>query len=197
MQFIAAILLLGVALSHPALATDACDVRPSTPSAQAAHQAAPSKGRPTLHARGPGALFASIEAAAVDALTYARLQALEAGDTHRMRGGTIYTVGGSYSYAEIRIGDPLTPNQIRYRFGPHEVARFHVYPESGDRRVNRRNERLSRADRRSVRVLDPLHRPLYVLHPSLAIRAYCGADSERIEIANLRHPGRAPLFAGN
>jgi hypothetical protein len=62
---------------------------------------------------------------------------------------------------------------------------------------NRAIERPSRVDRRSVDFVDPLHRPLYVLHPSLAIRVYRGENSERADIANLRHLERVPLFAGN
>jgi hypothetical protein len=150
-----------------------------------------------LHARGPGAWFASAEAAAIDALTYARLQALESRDTTRIRGGTIYSVGSGYSYGPIRVANPLTPHRIRYRFGPQEVARFHAYPVYRDTRANRANERLSGRDRRSVSIVDPLHRPLYVLHPSLAIRVYRGEGSQRFEVADLRRPQRASRFAGN
>jgi hypothetical protein len=44
-----------------------------------------------------------------------------------------------------------------------------------------------------VDVIDPVHRPLYILHPSLAIRMYRGKGHELAEVANLRHsrPGRA------
>jgi hypothetical protein len=196
MRFIRTILFLGLALSNPALAADASGIRSGRQAIQPAVEAVFLETQQTLHASGPGTLFASAEAAAVDALTYAYLQALEARDTGRIRGGTIYTVGSQYSYGEIQLGKPLTPNQISYRFGPQEVARFHAYPVSRDSRVNRDNERLSRVDRRSVRIVDPLHRPLYVLHPSLAIRAYSGEDAERVEVANLCHPGRPPLFAG-
>jgi hypothetical protein len=199
MPVIRTILLLGLALSNPAFAADEDSVhfgiRPK-PIQQAAEAALSDDAQP-LRARGPGALFASIEAAAVDALTYAHLQALEARDTARIRGGTIHTIDGRYSYGEIQRGNPLTPHRISYRFGPHEVARFHAYPVYRDALSNRANERPSRADRRSVGIIDPLHRPLYVLHPSLAIRVYRGEDSERAEVANLRHPERVPLFAGN
>jgi hypothetical protein len=47
-----------------------------------------------------------------------------------------------------------------------------------------------------VSVVDPLHRPLYILHPSLAIREYSGEDNETREVANLRRSQRAPLIAG-
>ncbi len=197
MPFISTILLLGFALSTPAFAADEGDVHSGRRLFQPAAEAGLSGGMQPLHARGPGALFTSVEAAAVDALTYAHLQARKARDTARIRGGTIYPIGGRYSYGEIQLGNPLTPHRISYRFGPHEVARFHAYPVYRDTRANRANERISRVDRRSVSAIDPLHRPLYVLHPSLAIRAYRGEGSQRAEVANLRQQERAPLFAGN
>jgi hypothetical protein len=197
MRLISATLLLGLALSNPAFANDKGDIHPGMRLIQPAAEAALWDETQPLHARGPGALFTSVEAAAVDALTYAYLQARKARDAARIRGGTIYTVGDLYSYGEIQLGIPLSPHQISYRFGPHEVARFHAYPVYRDARVNRTNERISRVDRRSVSVIDPLHRPLYVLHPSLAIRAYSGESSKRAEVANLRQRERTPLFAGN
>ena len=197
MRFIRTLLLLVLALTNPAFGADHGGVqsgrRPSPPAVETALRDA---GQ-ALHARGPGALFASVEAAAIDALTYVYLQAVEARDIARTRGGTIYTVGKHYSYGKIQLGDRLTPHRINYRFGPHEVARFHAYPVSRDIPTNCANERLSRVDRHSVRIADPLHRPLYVLHPSLAIRVYSGEDSQRGEVANLRHRERTPLFAGN
>ena len=197
MPFASAILLLGLALSNPAFAADKDGVHSGWQLIRPATEAALSDGAPPLHARGPGALFTSVEAAAVDALTYAYLQAHKARDTERIRGGTIYPVDGHYSYGEIQLANPRTPHRISYRFGPHEVARFHAYPVYRDVLANRTNERLSRVDRRSVNTIDPLHRPLYILHPSLAIRAYRGEGSQRAEVANLRQRERTPLFAGN
>ena len=148
---------------------------------------------PTLEfeARGPGAVFNSVEAAAVDALAFCHLQAREAGDVERMRAGTIERSGAGYTYHEIHVANPLAQRRIEYVLAPRDVARFHVYPPHTDRDVNRISERLSTKDWRSVSVIDPLHRPLYVLHPSLAIRAYRGADGEVVEVASLRGPARA------
>ena len=190
-------LLYSLALSGPATAADEGGIRSGNGLIHPPVEAALRGGVQSLHARGPGALFTSVEAAAVDALTYAYLQARESRNTERIRGGTIYPVGDRYSYAGIQLANPLTPHRISYRFGPHEVARFHAYPVYRDLHVNRANERLSRVDRRSVSVIDPLHRPLYVLHPSLRIRAYRGEDSQRVEVTDLRRPERAPLFADN
>jgi len=197
MPIFSVILLFGLVLSGPATADDEGGVHSGNRLIHPPAEAGLRGGVQSLHARGPGALFTSVEAAAVDALIYAYLQARESRDTERIRGGTIYPVGDRYSYAEIQLASPLTPHRISYRFGPHDVARFHTYPVYRDLHVNRANERLSRVDRRSVSVIDPLHRPLYVLHPSLRIRSYRGEDSQRVEVTDLRRPERAPLFADN
>jgi hypothetical protein len=152
-----------------------------------------------LEARGPGAVFASIEAAAVDALTYAYLQAQAAHNSELMRGGTIHTTRGGYSYGEIRVTKRLRANKLDLTLEPRDVARFHIYPRGGYD-ANRINERPSRADRRSVDVIDPLHRPLYILHPSLAIRVYRGKGHELTQVASLRrlrpsHAARARTLA--
>ena len=150
-----------------------------------------------LEAEGPGALFTSIDAAAIDALACAYLQARGACDPEFMRGGTIYPVGeGYYSYGEVHRANPWGLHRISYILKPQDVARFHLYPANRDLATNRINERPSRKDLRSVRTVDPLHRPLYILHPSLAVRAYRGEDPQSVEVANLRRPTRPPSFAG-
>jgi hypothetical protein len=161
--------------------------------AAAALEAAPLQ----LEAKGPGALFTSIDAAAIDALAYAHLQAREACDPEFMRGGTIHPVGaGYYSYGEIHRANPRNPHRISYILEPQDVARFHLYPVNRDLAIRRSNERPSRADLRSVRTLDPLHRPLYILHPSLELRAYRGVGPQSVEVASLRRPARPMRFAG-
>jgi hypothetical protein len=152
---------------------------------------------PALHAEGPGTLFESAEAAAVDALTYAYLQAREAGDTERMRGGTIFAVGEGFSYADIHVASSITGYRVGYSLHPQDVARFQMYPLVDDHDVNRVNERASLADRRSIRVTDPLHRPLYVLHPSLAIRAYRAGNRSSVLVAQLGSAREPSLYAGN
>jgi hypothetical protein len=149
-----------------------------------------------LEARGPGAVFGRIDAAAVDALTYAYLQAQAAHDTERMRGGTVHRVDGGFSYGEIQVAGPLLPNQITYALEPQDVARFQIYPRVSDHDVNRAAERPTRVDRRSVSFVDPLHRPLYILHPSLVIRVYRGEGDELVDVADLRRPQQGLLIAG-
>jgi hypothetical protein len=149
-----------------------------------------------LEAWGPGMVFPSIEAAAIDALVYTYLRASDERDTERMRGGTIYSVDTGYSYGEIHVAGNLLEHRIAYPLKRQDVARFHMYPFATDHDVNRTNERPSRADRRSVAVTDPLHRPLFILHPSLVIREYRGRNYETVEVADLRHPKEGTLFAG-
>jgi len=165
---------------RPAVSADAFELEPQS-----------------LQARGPGKLFASIDAAAIDALTYAYLQARRACDPEFMRGGTIHSVGeGHYSYSEPQRASYWSRHRIRYILKPRDVARFHLYPVNRDPASNRINERMSRMDLHAILAIDPLHRPLYILHPSLAIRAYRGAGSDFVEVANLRGPARPPLLAG-
>ena len=168
------------------------------PSATARPRDLPRGDPQRLEARGPGAVFASIEAAAIDALAYAYLQAQAAHNTELMRGGTIYATRGGYSYGEIHVAKPASAHRVTYTLKPQDVARFATYPRDFRRDVNRANERPSRVDRRAVSFTDPLHRPLYILHPSLAVREYRGDGHELAEVANLRRPSRVPGFlAGN
>jgi hypothetical protein len=164
--------------------------------AQSGHFPAGLDTRPQLEAWGPGTVFPSIEATAVDALVYTYLQASNAIDTERIRAGTIYRVDTGYSYGEIHVATSVFKHQIDYPLKQRDVARIHMYPVVTDRDVNRGNERASQADRRSVAVTDPLHRSLFILHPSLVIREYRGRNYETVEVADLRHPKEGTLFAG-
>jgi hypothetical protein len=50
----------------------------------------------------------------------------------------------------------------------------------------------------SAPVTDPLHRPLFILHPSLVIREYRGRGDEAVAVAvaDLRRPKRViPVFS--
>jgi hypothetical protein len=151
---------------------------------------------PQLEAWGPGTVFPSIETAAVDALIYTYLQASNAHDTERMRAGTIYSVDAGYSYGDIHVASSLLGYRIAYPLKQRDVARFHMYPLETDRDVRRTNERATQADRRSVAVTDPLHRPLFILHPSLVIREYHAPAHDVVTVADLRHPKRVILIAG-
>ncbi len=178
--------LIGLSLIA-ALATSGC--------AQISHLLAAFDSESQLEARGPGVVFPSIEAAAVDALIYTYLQARNEQDMERMRAGTIYSVDTGYSYGEIHVASSLLEYRIAYPLKARDVARFHMYPFATNHNVNRTNERATQADRRSVAVTDPLHRPLFILHPSLVIREYRGRDDEVVAVADLRRPKRVILVA--
>ena len=140
--------------------------------------------KPQLEAWGPETVFPSIETAVVDALIYTYLQARNAHDTERMRAGTIYSVDTGYSYGEIHVASNLLAYRIAYPLKPQDVARFHMYPFATGYDVNRENRWASKADRRSVAVTDPLHRPLFILHPSLVIREYRGRNDAVVAVAD-------------
>ena len=72
-----------------------------------------------LEALGPGTVFESIDAAAVDALIYAYGQACTAREAGRMRGGAIRRVAGGFSYGPIRVAGPQLPHQLK-------IGRAHV-----------------------------------------------------------------------
>ncbi len=90
MPIFSVLLLFGLVLSGPATAADEGGVHSGNRLIHPPAEAGLRGGVQSLHARGPGALFTSVEAAAVDALIYAYLQARESRDTERIRGGTIY-----------------------------------------------------------------------------------------------------------
>jgi hypothetical protein len=181
--------IIGVSLALTVSAT--LGLGCAQPQLLAAHETEPVQ----LEARGPGTVFTSIEAAAVDSLTFAYLQSQAAHDTELMRGGTIYATRGGYSYGEIHVAKPLSAHQVTYTLKPQDVARFVIYSRDRNHRINRANERPSRVDRRSVNLTDPMHRPIYILHPSLVIREYRGEDHEFRQVADLRHPTRAQILA--
>jgi hypothetical protein len=164
--------------------------------AQMGHLLAALENKPQLEAWGPGTVFPSIETAAVDALVYTYLQARNEHDMERIRAGTIYSVDTGYSYGEIHVPRNWRANRINYPLKPQDVARFHMYGYSRSRYVRRTLEQATPADLRSVAVTDPLHRPLFILHPSLVIREYRGRDAETVEVVDLRHPKPVVLVAG-
>jgi hypothetical protein len=135
--------------------------------------------------RGPGAVFPSIETAAVDALAYAYKSGLDARTADKTRGGTIMRVRGGFAYGELSEAHELAPMHLTYSLGRRDVAHFRVYPRTRDQRQNGQNERVSRTDRNIVDARDPGHRPLFVLTPKLMIRAYRGEAVGTEAVADL------------
>ena len=149
----------------------------------------------TLGVEGPGALFYSVEAAATDAMAWAHAQRYPAGRPDLIA-GTITRVDGGFSYAAptaskryTALGTPF----VRFRLGPDDVASFMIYSRRYDRTIDRENEKPSRRDMRIVDKIDPEHRPIFVLTPTLRVVRY---DGERIEsIARLGESGKILMAA--
>ncbi len=126
--------------------------------------------------RGPEAVFESVEAAVLDALRYAHREASPI-DRQRLGVGVIYRVADGYSYGAVKRSaalSPLQPHRVRYRLRAIDVARYVIPPRSRQAHINRANEQPSRDEKRIVDEVDPRHRPLYQLTPSLNIVRYDG-----------------------
>jgi hypothetical protein len=135
---------------------------------------------------GPGAEFATVEEAVIDALAYSHERAKETRTLDRLRGGVITRTERGFTYDRIETASVQRPTYIEYSLVSRDVARFHAYPRTNRPRDDFRNERPSRKDRRSVDRSDPLHRPVFVLTPKLLVKAYYG-ETEPVEtVANLR-----------
>jgi hypothetical protein len=136
--------------------------------------AAASDLRADAVAEGPGSVFESVGAAAVDALTNAHLTATHR-DRQRLRVGTIYRVENGFSYTapqRAAASSPLMRQSIRYRLRSIDVASYVIESGSEKARSGRSNEVPSYEEKRIVDELDPAHRPLYLLTPSLEVVRY-------------------------
>jgi hypothetical protein len=130
--------------------------------------------RTGLRAQGPGAVFDSVEAAAIDALSYAHLEETLT-ERRSLRVGVIHRVENGYSYTAAKrsaASSPLTAYSIRYRLRANDVARYIIPPHSGQARIDRNNEEPTRKEKQIVDELDPAHRPLFQLTPSHNIVSY-------------------------
>jgi hypothetical protein len=145
---------------------------------------------PAIHSdvRGPSTVFATIDAAAFDALGHADQLANTVGGVQRMQAGTIRKVAGGYTYDAPQVASAASPNRIDLAMSPDTVAHFRNAPRVRDWRANRRNERFTRKDRRIVDRLDPLGRPVYLLTPSRAVLVYRGRDEGSQRVAHLGGP---------
>lgn len=119
-------------------------------------------------ARGPGAIFATIDAAALDALHFAYGRGGR-GRSHFEWGGTIRQIRGGYTYDGLVRG---SGHEVRLRLGAEDVAWFHTHMRTASSLVDRLNERPSPGDRHMVDRVDPRHRPLYILTPSARVVVY-------------------------
>jgi hypothetical protein len=156
--------------------------------------------RPTTgeipRAQGPGTVFFTVEAAVLDAMAYAHTKRFPGGRPHLLA-GTIHRVDVGYSYAAPKASDrfsALSPARAHFRLGPDDVASYLVYSKRNNRQIDRRNESLSRNARSIVDDKDPMHRPIFLLTPSLNVVAYDGNAAQ--SIARLDAP-RSTLVAAS
>jgi len=131
----------------------------------------------------PGAVFETIEDAALDALAHAH-HTTTTRDVGRLRVGTIQRVAGGFSYTPAqRSGGTVWASRgpvLRYALGPKDVASYVIHPKSGVARIDRANERPNESQRRMVDEHDSRGRPLYVLTPSLRVVRYANRATTRI-----------------
>ncbi len=124
---------------------------------------------------GPGSVFPSVEAAAVDGLAFAHLEARRTDRERAMHGATIFAAGDGFSYGPLQVARPSDPDHLTLALRPSDVAYFHTYP-AGSPLEDRLNEVHSPTDRANVEKMDPRRRPLFILTPSLRVRGY---DAQR------------------
>ena len=145
---------------------------------------APSPAKAPLVALGPGTVFPTVEEAVYDALAHAHALGTDKRVRTRVRAGTIRSVEGGFTYEDVHVADRHRPDFVRYALVRGDVAHFAVYPSVLDRRKDARAERHSMRDRQNVDRRDPLHRPHYLLTPSLRVVVYEGSGRTR-ELASL------------
>lgn len=132
------------------------------------------RARVDVDAKGPGAVFDTVEEAAIDALSYAHIEETLT-DRRSLRVGVIHRVANGYSYTAAKrstASAPLTACSVRYELRADDVARYIIPPHSSHARINRYNEEPTAKEKQIVDELDPAHRPLYQLTPSHNIVRY-------------------------
>ena len=161
-------------------------------SAASHYQEAARVGRASA-ADPPDTHHSTVDEAALAALAHLSATTRRS-ELHRLQVGSIVGVEGAFSWQAS--GRPTTSRhddwrpKARLSLAPDQVATFVIHPRTGDRRIDRVNERLTRGERRIVDELDPLHRPIYLLTPSGRVLIYRHGESTS-EIAALCRPRRS------
>jgi len=130
--------------------------------------------RTEIRAEGPGAIFPSVQAAALAALATAHRTATPR-ERQRLRVGTIQRVahGFAYSAPQRATGSPLVMRQrVHHRLRSIDVASYVIPPRWTEWPSARSSETPDRKMQRIVDELDPAHRPVYVLTQSLDVVRY-------------------------
>ncbi len=178
-------LLRGALLGCLAVGFVGCAAFP--PLALDSERSAPSFGAVAeIEPKGPGAVFETVEEAALDALAYCYLESRRRVSSARsVRGGAIHPLENGFSYAEPSVARDFVGDQIRYRLRPTDVAHYRHFPNRMAPRSAGQRDLLSRKDRAVVDRRDPLKRPLYYLTPSRFVRVYPGLDAGEVTLARV------------
>lgn len=119
---------------------------------------------------GPGAVFPTIEAAALDALAWSHLSSRDRiVSERRLRGGAIEAVDGGFSYREPVEAAPRA-GLIRYPLTRRDVAHFRHYPAGAFDVSFETRRAIEREARRTVERRDPATRPLFYMTPDRFVR---------------------------
>lgn len=142
----------------------------------------------------PGATFRTIDEAAVAALVHARETANPI-ERESLRVGSIVRTDEGYTWQEPQRSASYYRKarpRARVTLTSAAVATYVVHPRTGEPSVDRRNERVTRSEKRIVDEVDPLHRPMFVLTPRGRIMTYAHGEAS-LEIASV-HWGRVPKY---
>lgn len=123
--------------------------------------------------KGPGTVFDTVKAAAIDGLAYAHKQQVESCTTCVSRAGAVVPVEGGFTYGSLDVARSASPDRVLLRLPKSALAHFHTYPSQRSS-LDRKNESHSKSDRSVVDSRDSQHRPSFVLTPSLRVVAYRG-----------------------
>ncbi len=128
----------------------------------------------TLVPQGPGTVFPSVAAAAIDALHFVDQE----GPATRERGGIIVRTAGGYTYDKPKVG---RFDKINLTLTSETVAWFFVRRYVRPLGRTRSDERLSLEARWMVDRVDPQKRPVFVLTPGRKILTYNDARVAVVE----------------
>lgn len=126
----------------------------------------------------------SLSAAAHAALAEARRDD-RPGRRDRLRAGLIVRRGASYVWLDPEVASSTNAARVRVEIRHDQAATYVVHPKTGNLEVDRASEGVTRAERRLVDRVDPLHRPIFVLTPSGRVLVYRWRGPVE-EVADLR-----------
>jgi len=140
------------------------------------------QARAEVRAEGPGAVFPSVQAAALDALASAHRTATPR-DRERLRVGTIHRVAHGFAYSAPRRAagsSPVMRQAVRHQLRQIDVASYVIPPRWRRWPSSRSSEMPDRKMQKVVDELDPAHRPVYVLTRSLDVVRYSRGEKTRV-----------------